>query len=285
MDRKHLGSTVGIIGVLGNCILFVIKFVMGSIANSIAIIADSFNNLIDCTSSLITIIGFQMSCKGRDKKHPFGHGRIEYICGFMIALLILFAAFSLGKRSFMRLLSPEPLTVHTVMFLVPMCSILIKSCLIYYTTRINRTLGSSALRATVRESYADILITFLTITTLLTSPHTSLPIDGIAGLIIAVFIMWSGLTALSENMDLLIGKCIDETLEAGVRKCILSYDIFERIVSFSVHDYGPDEQIAIIQVELKPSSQSETEIADTIKEVSRRICTEYGLKPLIYHCQ
>lgn len=282
MNREKSGITVGILGAAGNIILFTIKFIMGTMANSIAIIADSFNNLVDCASALITIVGFRISGKGRDEKHPFGRGRMEYICGFIIALMILAAAFSLGKRSFARLTEPEQLTVKSAMFLVPMCSVLIKSCLIYYTTRVNRILDSSALRATVRESYADILITMLTILTLLTAPHTDFPIDGAAGLIIAVFITWSGLTALSENMDLLIGKAVDKTLENEVRQLILSYGVFEEMLSFAVHDYGPAERIAVINVRLKQTSSSENDAREAVRCASARLRSAYNLKSVIY---
>lgn len=282
MNRRTLGLKAGIAGALGNILLFVIKFIMGTMANSIAIIADSFNNLVDCTSSIVTITGFRLSGKGRDEKHPFGHGRAEYLCGFIIALMILAAAFSLGRQSFIRLINPQPLTVKTIMFFAPMCSVLIKSCLIYYTTSINRILDSSALRATVRESYADMLITVLTVITLLTAPHTGFPVDGIAGMIIAVFITWSGLTALAENMDLLIGRRADTELEKNVRSLVLSYDVFSDVISFAVHDYGPDEQIAVINVRLKQTSPPEHEICSALHDAAARLRGEYGLKPVIY---
>ncbi len=282
MKRATLGQKVGVIGVFANCTLFILKFIMGTAANSIAIITDSFNNLVDCASSFITIAGFHISARKKDEKHPFGLGRIEYISGFLIALLIIFAAFSLGKTSFLRLLSPEPLTVSTVMFLVPMASILIKTSLIYYITRINRILDSSALRAAVREDYADILITFLTVFTLLVSPHTSLPIDGIAGLIIAVFIMWSGLSALSENMDLLIGKGADSEMKTDIKALLTEYDAFEDVLSFTIHDYGPDSKIAVIQVLLKDCEGDDSLISEAVSQSITRLRSIYGLNAIIY---
>lgn len=282
MSRTKSGIKVGTLGAAGNIILFIIKFIMGSTSNSIAIIADSFNNLVDCASSIITVIAFHISGKGRDENHPFGRGRIEYICGFMIALLILGAAFSLVERSFRRLLSPEHLTVRPLMFIVPLCSVIIKSCLIYYTMRLNRILNSSALRATVREGCADILITALTITALITSPYTDIPLDAITGLAIAVFIMWSGLTALSENMNLLIGKGTDKALENELRSLLLSYGIFKEVVSLDIHDYGPDEQIAIINVRMEQTSPSDEQVCQALHDVRTRLRIDYNLKPVIY---
>ncbi|MCI8283730.1 MAG: cation transporter [Firmicutes bacterium] len=283
MNRATLGKRVGIVGVFANCALFILKFIMGTAANSIAIITDSFNNLIDCTSSFITIVGFHISGREKNEKHPFGLGRIEYISGFLIALLIIFAAFSLGKTSFLRLLDPEPLKVSTIMFLVPMASILIKTCLIYYITRINRMLDSSALRAAVREDYADILITFLTVFTLLVAPHTNLPIDGIVGLIIAVFILWSGLSALSENMDLLIGKGADKALETDIRNMLMEYNVFDDMLSFSIHDYGPNTKIAVIQVSLlKDKKDDDKRIGEAVSQSVAKLRNTYGLKAIIY---
>lgn len=282
-SRINYGRRAGIFGVIGNCTLFFIKFTMGTASNSIAIIADSFNNLMDCTGSCITILGFHISGKGRDSKHPFGHGRVEYICGLFIALIILSAAVSLAKSSVQRLMVPEPLHVTALMFLVPLISVLIKSFLIVYITRVNRTLNSSALRAAVREDYADMLITALTIFTLLAAPHTDLPVDGIAGLIIAVFIMWSGLTALRENMDLLIGIAADSELSDDIRSMILEYDIFEKVVSFTVHDYGPAAKMAVIRVSLNHSCYDDAKcVSAAISEVSNRLNDGLGLSCVIY---
>ena len=143
-------------------------------------------------------------------------------------------------------------------------------------------LNSSALRATVRESCADMLITALTIMTLLISPYTDVPVDGIAGLIIAVFITWSGLTALAENMDLLIGRRADKTLENDIRSLILSYGVFEEVVSLAIHDYGPNEQIAVINVRIKQASPPEQEICSALRDARARLSADHGLTPVIY---
>ncbi len=280
--RVNYGRRAGILGVIGNCILFLIKFAMGTASNSIAIIADSFNNLMDCTGSFITILGFHISGKGRDSRHPFGHGRAEYLCGLFIALIILWAAVSLGKNSLQRLMEPEALTVTPLMFLVPLVSVLIKTFLILYITRVNRFLDSSALRAAVREDYADMLITALTIFTLLAAPHTDIPVDGIAGLLITVFIMWSGLTALRENMDLLMGTA-DRQLTEQISAILLEYDIFEKIVSSAVHDYGPSSKVAVICVTLNPRCRHDAKsVSAAISEASECLHSRLGLSCVIY---
>lgn len=282
MDRKTLGRKAGIAGIIGNLLLFLIKIFAGTAANSIAVIADAFNNLLDSSSSVITIIGFQASGRGRDEKHPFGHGRMEYICGFLIALIILGAACSLGLRSVKRLLFPEEITVHALMFLVPISSIVIKSRLIAYTVHINRVLDSPALRASIRESYADILVTLLTLFTLLLAPCTEIPVDAMAGLVIAVFILWSGLTALSENMDLLIGRRADDSLEARIRALLLEYSAFREVCSLYIHDYGPDQQFAVIRVRLCVPQPSEDALQQALEAAGTRLREEFGLHPVIY---
>lgn len=281
--RINYGRRAGIYGVIGNCLLFLVKFIMGTASNSIAVIADSFNNLMDCAGSAITIIGFHIAGKERDSRHPFGHGRAEYLCGLFIALIIISAAVSLAKNSVQRLISPEPLHVTHLMFLVPLVSVLIKTFLIIYITKINKNLNSSALRAAVREDYADMLITVLTIFTLIAAGRTSLPVDGIAGLIIAFFILWSGLTALKENMDLLIGTAADKTLAEDAQAVVLEYDVFEKVVSFTIHDYGPSAKLAVICVSLNPGYCTETGcISSAVAEVSRRLRDSLGLSCVIY---
>ncbi len=280
--RVNCGRRAGIFGVAGNCALFLLKFAVGTASNSIAIIADSFNNLMDCTGSFITILGFHISGKGRDSRHPFGHGRAEYLCGLFIALIILSAAVSLGKSSVQRLMEPETLTVTLPMFLVPLASVLVKTFLILYLTRVNRSLDSSALRAAVREAYADMLITALTIFTLLAAPRTGVPVDGIAGLLITVFILWSGLTALRENTDLLMGTA-DRKLMEDIRAVLLEYDLFETVISCAVHDYGPSSKAAVICVALNPHCSRDAEsVSETIAEASGQLRNRLGLNCVIY---
>lgn len=281
--RINYGCRAGIVGAAGNFLLFLIKFIMGTASNSIAVIADSFNNLMDGAGSGITIIGFYVSGKGRDSRHPFGHGRAEYICGLFIALIIISAAVSLAGNSVQRLLAPEPLHVTPIMFLVPLISVCIKTFLIIYITKINCHLNSPALRAAVRENYADMLVTALTILTLLTASRSALPTDGIAGLLIAVFIMWSGLTALKENMDLLIGTAADSDLSADARAVILEYDIFNQIRSFTIHDYGPSEKLAVICVSLNRECILDPGcVSAAVAEISRRLRENLGLSCVIY---
>ena len=203
-SRQQVGQRTGVIGITVNALLFSIKLTLGLLNNSVSVIADGFNNLGDCASSLVTTIGFHLSGKTTDEKHPYGYGRMEYISGFVVAMLIIMTALSVGKSSIVHMLYPEQPTLTMWIFVAQGFAVVVKLAFALYIHVVNSKLGSAALNATFKDSMADSVVTTVTLLSLLASQFTTLPVDGIAGLIVAIMILWAGITSFKEHLDLLI---------------------------------------------------------------------------------
>ncbi|TCS78730.1 cation diffusion facilitator family transporter [Pectinatus cerevisiiphilus] len=209
-ERQRIGQLAGIIGIAVNACLFFLKLTLGLLSNSVSVIADGFNNLGDCISSLVTTVGFYLSGKDADTKHPYGYGRMEYISGFIVALLIIITALSVGKFSIMRMLSPEPSMLTTKLLFAQIFAIIVKLIFAFYIHVINSKFDSAVLNATLKDSLADAGVTTAALLSLLTSQFTSLPVDGIAGFIIAIMILGAGITSFKEHLDLLLGNSVNK---------------------------------------------------------------------------
>ncbi len=268
-SRKKVGCQIAVIGLLVNFILFTGKFIVGVSSNSIAIIADSLNNLMDCTSSLIIFIGFRLATRGKDKNHPYGHGRMEYISGFVVSMLITITAISFGKAALERIIHPQEVDFSLVLLFIPISAIIVKLVLAYYIRYKNKLIQSATLSAASKDSFADALITSMTLLSLIDLPFIAFPLDGLVGLIIAGFVLWTGITSFIENMSLLLGKGVDADLLKEVKKTILTHDVFAGIQTLEIHDYGPESRIAMIQVLLNQRFHVEQ-----VQEIQKEVCVE-----------
>ncbi|WP_313582878.1 cation diffusion facilitator family transporter [Lacrimispora sp.] len=225
-NRQRIGERIGVIGITVNSFLFAIKLTLGLLNNSVSVIADGFNNLGDCASSLVTTIGFHLSGKTTDEKHPYGYGRLEYISGFVVAMLIIVTAISVGKSSIVRILHPEHPTLTAWLFFAQVFAVFVKLLFAFYIHVVNIKYGSAALKATFKDSLADSVVTAATLLSLITSRFTALPIDGIGGLSVAIMILWAGITSYKEHLDLLLGKPASKETLDGISKVINKYDFF-----------------------------------------------------------
>jgi cation diffusion facilitator family transporter len=268
-SRKKVGCRIAVIGLLVNLILFAGKFIVGVSSNSIAIIADSLNNFMDCTSSLIIFIGFRLATRGKDKNHPYGHGRMEYISGFVVSMLIAITAISFGKAALERIIHPQEVNFSLVLLFIPISAIIVKLVLAYYIRYKNKLIQSATLSAASKDSFADALITSMTLLSLIDLPFIAFPLDGLVGLIIAGFVLWTGITSFIENMSLLLGKGMDADLLKEVKKTILTHDVFSGIQTLEIHDYGPEARRAMIQVSLNQKSHLEH-----MQEIQKEVCVE-----------
>ena len=199
--REQYGKLAGITGIITNLLLFVMKITVGAIFNSIAIIADSINNLSDSASSIVTVVGFKLSGKPADEKHPYGHARIEYIAGMIVSFIILVLGLQLGKSSFDKILSPEETVFSYVTVGILVASILIKvwQCLFY--RRIAKTIASSTLKATSADSFNDVIATTVVLIGAIISQFAGFNLDGYMGMAVALFIIVSGVRLVIETAN------------------------------------------------------------------------------------
>lgn len=240
----------GFTGIVCNLLLFLIKFIIGSVSGSLSIIADAFNNLSDMGSSVIVLLGFKIANKPADRKHPFGHGRIEYMSAFIVAILIIMVGAELLKTSIDKIFKPEPLEI-SLFTVVGLCiSIAVKLWMNFFNRRLGRAVDSPPLLATAQDSLNDCVATFAVLVSILICKFTSLNIDAYVGTAVALFIIWSGIRSAMDTLSPLLGEPPDGQLINDIEKYILSYEDFLGIHDLIIHSYGPGRSFASVHVEV-----------------------------------
>jgi cation diffusion facilitator family transporter len=248
--REGYGKLAGILGIILNALLFLAKLIAGLITGSISIVADAFNNLTDAGSSLITFIGFKLSSKPTDKEHPFGHGRMEYVAGFVVSMLIFLVAFELFKESVTKLITPTALEFSVVAVIILALSVLVKLYMFTYNFITGKKINSSAMKATATDCLSDCVSTIVILATLIIYKVTNFNIDAFAGLAVSILIFFAGFANAKETIDLLIGTAPDPEYVEKIAKKVLSLDGIIGIHDLIVHNYGPGRQIISMHAEV-----------------------------------
>lgn len=273
--RQQTGQRIGIIGILVNAVLFTAKFAVGTIGHSTSILADALNSLTDCISSATTLVGFSICGKQADEKHPNGYGRMEYICGFLVSLFIMTTALSFGRTALIRIVKPQAVAVPAQVLWILLAAISIKILFAAYTYAANRQIHSATLKTLFKDSLSDALLTGLSTLPVLLPQLTGFSLDGIIGLLISAGILWSGVTSFIEHLDLLLGPGSNAQLNEQIKQLILTQkDIFHEVISIATFDYGPEKQIAFIQVHLNEVPEPNTvqsAISDTIQTLKNTL--------------
>ena len=221
--RQPYGQLCGAVGIGLNLLLFAVKFFAGSVSGSIAITADAFNNLSDAGSSLVTLLGFRLAGRKPDPEHPFGHGRMEYISGLVVSGLILLMGVELGKSSLEKILHPEEVTSSVPVLAILAISIGVKLYMFYYNRAVGKKIHSTAMGATAMDSLSDAVSTAAVLVATLVGQFTGLMIDGWAGLLVALFILWSGVGVVKDTVDPLLGAKPDEALVPAIAYLMTSH--------------------------------------------------------------
>lgn len=248
--RTAVGRLAGIIGILCNLLLFLGKGAAGFLAGSIAIMADAVNNLSDAASSIITLLGFHMAQRPADSAHPYGHARYEYISGLAVSFLILLVGFELVQSSVDKLLHPTLLRVTPLSLIILVASMAVKLWLWRFYGELGQKIQSTVLEATSVDSRNDFLSTAAILLCCLISHFTSVNIDGIAGLIMAVLIFIAGVRITGETISPLLGKGADPELSRKLRDLVLLHPKILGVHDILVHDYGPGQCYATLHAEL-----------------------------------
>lgn len=279
--RTSYGNLSGIVGVIVNFILFSVELILGLLANSVAMIADAFHNLADVTSSIVTLIGFKISNKPADKKHPFGYGRIEYISAMAVSLLIIIIGYEFIKTSYMRIIHPEPVNFSIISLIIILIAIPLKLWLSKFNKQLGKTINSSALTATGADALNDVTILIGVIVSLLVSTTTHITIDGEVGIIVAIFIILSGLSLIKETISPLLGQAPDPVLVKALIKGALEYDYIIGVHDLIIHDYGPGRSMASLHAEV-PSNVSVMILHDTIDTAEKELSEKLNMHIVIH---
>lgn len=279
--RERYGVLAGAVGIASNGFLFLIKFLTGLLLGSISIMADAVNNLSDAGSSVITLIGFKISGKPADNEHPYGHARMEYICGLIVSFIIVFLGLQLIGSSFDKILHPVTVEVNAVMLFVLVVSIGVK----LWQGMFNRTLGkkidSAALQATAADSLNDVYATSAVLISALLMKFTGLRLDGWMGLAVAIFITVSGFKLVVETVNPLLGMAPDQGMVQAIQNKIMSYDGVIGIHDLVIHNYGPERCFASVHAEV-PAKQDILISHDIIDNIERDFCENMNIHLVIH---
>lgn len=281
-DRGAFGKLAGAVGIVCNLILFAGKLLAGVITGSIAVLADAVNNLSDASANIVSLIGFKLAAKPPDKKHPYGYARYEYLAGLTVSAMILAIGISLGKESVSKLIHPDKIDFNYLSVGILTASIGIKLWLSHFNGVLGKRIDSDTLKATAADSRNDVISTAAVLLSMIIGHKTGfLYMDGIMGIAVAAFIIYSGIELIRETLSPLLGESPSEELVRHIEAKVLSYPEVLGIHDLMVHDYGPGHKFASLHVEMA----AETEVMlshDIIDNIEENFLKEDGIQVSIH---
>ena len=280
-QRKAYGMLCGAVGIALNVLLFAGKFLAGTIAGSIAITADAFNNLSDAGSSFVTLMGFQLAGQKPDKDHPFGHGRIEYLSGLLVSMMILLMGFELAKSSLAKILNPEAVDFSPVVLVILCASIAVKLYMFLYNRAIGKKLSSAAMEATAMDCISDTVATAAVLVATMVGYFTGWKIDGWCGIVVSGFIFWSGINAAKDTLDPLLGTPPTEEFVRHIEGLVMAHEEILGIHDLIVHDYGPGRVIISLHAEVSAKGNV-LQIHDSIDNIEQELQEKLGCLAVIH---
>ena len=279
--RERCGKLSGLIGIGLNLLLCAGKFIAGAVTGSISVMADAFNNLTDAGSSLITLIGFRLAGQKPDDEHPFGHGRMEYLAGLIISMLILLVGFELGKSSIEKIIHPQQVVFSVLSAVILLVSVCIKLWMFFFNRALSKRIQSAALAATASDSLADAIATSVVLVGLLAGQFLHIHIDGWLGVAVAVFIFRAGILAVKDTVDPLLGQPPEPALVKAVQETVLSHDEIVGLHDLIIHDYGPGRRMLSLHAEI-PADADIMAAHDVIDHIERELREKYAVEAVIH---
>lgn len=279
--RNQYGYLGGIVGIITNLLLFLIKLFIGIISSSISILADAFNNFFDSTSSIITIIGFKLASKPADKEHPFGHGRIEYISALVVSFIVMLFGLEFLKTSFEKIFNSTHINFDTISFIFLIFSIIIKIWLSKFNFTLGDKINSSALKASALDAKGDVLISSCVVISFLSSNFTSLPIDAYVGIVVSLGILYSGFNLTKETISPLLGEAPSKELVDSIINELLNYDNIIGVHDLIIHNYGAGKCLASVHIEI-PENLGVIAMHEIADEAERNIFNKLNIHLVIH---
>lgn len=280
--RARIGKLSGAVGIICNCLLAAGKLIVGHMTSSMSITADGLNNLSDGASSVVTLLGFKLAEKPADRKHPYGHARIEYIAGLTVAVMILFIGLELGKSSVEKLINPEPIEFSFTAVWVLCASILVKLFMMLFNLKMGRRINSNALLATAADSRNDVMTTSAVLAASIVEHFYDVRIDGVMGIAVSLFILYSGIKLAGETMSPLLGEGANPELQKQITDYINGCPMVLGCHDLMVHDYGPGRRYASIHVEID-KNEDPMACHARIDRMERECLKNYGTHLVIHY--
>jgi len=279
--RTAYGVLASVVGIFCNVLLFAVKWTIGYLLHSISVMADAFNNLSDAAGSAVTLAGFKLASQRADERHPFGHGRMEYLAGLVVALLILLVGVELGKDSIAKILRPEPAVFSVLAVCLLALSIGVKLWMGWFYAAMGRRAQSPTLAAAAADARSDVLATSAVLAGLVVSHFFQVQLDGWLGAVVAVLILRTGWGAARDTLDPLLGTPPDPLMVADIEKQVLSHHQILGLHDLVVHDYGPGRRMMSVHAEV-PADGSLVELHDVIDRAERELEARFGLEAVIH---
>ncbi len=281
--RTAYGNLASVVGIVCNLLLFAGKLAVGTLFGSIAITADAINNLSDASSNIVSLLGFRLAAKAPDEKHPFGHARYEYLAGLAVSAMIMAIGLSLLKESAAKVLHPEEVGFSLLTVLVLLASIAVKLWMSVFNRTVGTIITSETLLATAADSRNDVISTSAVLVSSVLCRVTGQPrIDGLMGVAVAAFILWSGWGLVQDTLSPLLGESPNPELVDRIEAKVLSYPGVLGTHDLMVHDYGPGRQFASLHVEV-PAEMDPLEAHDLIDNIERDFLREERIQVTIHY--
>lgn len=281
-DVRHRYGILGsIVGIVCNLILFIVKILIGMVLKSVSVTADAFNNLSDSGSAIVTLIGFKLSSKPADVNHPFGHGRFEYISGFIVAFIIMLVGIEFLKTSVDKIINPQDLNFNIISIIILLISIIVKLWLSIFNKDLGKRINSTAMEATSMDSLGDVLATSATIISVLVFAIAKVNIDGYIGVLVAFIVLYAGFKIAKDTLEPLIGVGIDPKIAQSIHNKVMSYEGILGMHDLIVHNYGPGKSMASLHAEVPSNVDIETS-HEIIDKIEREVLQELGVFLVIH---
>lgn len=280
--RTRIGKLSSTVGILCNGFLSVSKVITGLLSGSVSVLADGLNNLSDAASSIVTLIAFKLAEKPADKEHPYGHARFEYLAGLTVSMMIVVIGFELAKSSVQKILHPENVEFSGVMMGVLIFSIIVKACLMLFNRSMGKKIHSSALLTVATDSRNDMITTGAVLLATVMEYYSGWKIDGMMGVFVSIFILYSGVMLAKETVSPLLGEGADPELEKNLMDYIEACSMVAGCHDLMVHDYGPDKRYASIHVEMD-QDMDVLQCHEAIDRIERECLKKFNTHMVIHH--
>lgn len=279
--REKYGRLGSVVGIIVNIFLSIFKFAVGMAFGSISIRADAVNNLSDAGSSVISLFSFKFSNRPADAEHPFGHARIEYAASFAVAFFILMLGFEVLRSAVLKIINPDPVAFSIITCAVLIASVIFKLWLCGFYKKLSKKINSKVLKAASADSLSDVISTSGVLLSVVLSKATGFQLDGYTGVIVAVFILISGINIVRDTLDEFLGQPPDKSFVENIEKKILSYDGILGLHDLVVHNYGPQKTFASVHAEVSASADI-LKSHEIIDDIERDFLKNDGIHLLIH---
>ena len=279
--RRAYGVLCGAVGIAINLLLFALKLLAGTLAGSVAITADAFNNLSDAGASIVTLLGFRLAGQKPDTEHPFGHGRIEYISGLIVSLVILLMGFELLRDAVGAILHPEAVECSALTVSILLISICAKCYMYCYNHGVGKKLNAAAMQATAADSLSDCAATTAVLLATLAGHFLHWQIDGWCGLVVSLLILWAGFQAAKDTLSPLLGQPPTEEFVQQIHDIVMANKSICGIHDLVVHDYGPGRVMISLHAEV-PAHGDILALHDEIDNVEKELHDRLGCEAVIH---